>query len=121
MVGRGRYAGWGGWFLIDARGILRREPTLSGGWRAIVPPADTARALGWAAGRRVIVRGEVAFWTAGPIDPLAPTSAQGRRLTQDEAYFWSSLAPELRQTLTYDAEGNRRRRAEANEARRSVR
>ena len=63
----------------------------------------------WAAGRRIILRGEMAFWTARVIDDPARTSAQGRRLTADELATWKTLAPELQQELTYDAEAIRRR------------
>ena len=66
-------------------------------------------ALAWAAGRRIIVRGEVAFWTARVLDDPAQTSGQGRRLTVAELAAWRTLAPELQRELTYNPEAIRRR------------
>jgi hypothetical protein len=61
----------------------------------------------------VIVRGETLFWTARPIDPLAPATAQGQRLSPEDVTFWSSLSPAMRETIVYDAGALRRRRDEA--------
>jgi hypothetical protein len=98
MVGRGRYEGWP--FFVDSRGILRRKASLRRQLREF-SFADEARALAWAAGRRVIVYAEAVFWTARTVDSLAPASPQGRRLTPGELGYWYSLAPEVRQKLSY--------------------
>jgi hypothetical protein len=108
LLGAGRFP-WDGPFLVDPHGILRRRPRRRWGQRDRISPHEKARAVVWAAGRRIILRGEMAFWTARVIDDPAPTSAQGRRLTADELATWKTLAPELQQELTYDAEAIRRR------------
>lgn len=120
MVDRGRFP-WGASFFVDPRGILRRRPRLRGRWQRGVSPTEEAKALSWAAGRRVILQGDVAFRTARAIDSLVLTSPQGQRLTPDELNVWASLAPELRQKLTYDAEAERRRRTTVDEIRGSMR
>ena len=107
MLGAGRFS-WGGPFLVDDRGILRRRARRRWAGRKRISPGQEATAVAWAAGRRVIVHGEAAFWTAGVIDVPTPTSAQGRRLTAGELATWKALAPELRQKLTYDAGAIRR-------------
>jgi hypothetical protein len=107
-VGQDRFGQ--GTFYVDPRGILRREPRRRrSAWPAGVVSEYTA--LRWAAGRQVIVHGEALFWTARPIDPLAPAAAQGHRLSPEEATFWSSLSPAVRETIDYNAEAHRRRRA----------
>jgi len=58
----------------------------------------------------VIVHGEALFWTARPIDPLAPAAAQEHGLSPEEATSWSSLSPAVRETIDYNAEAHRRRR-----------
>jgi hypothetical protein len=108
MLGTGRFS-WGGSFLVDDRGILRRRDRRRWERRDRISPDEKAKALAWAAGRRVIVRGEVAFWTARVLDNLAQTSGQGRRLTVSELAAWRALAPDLQRELTYDAEAIRRR------------
>jgi len=108
MLGAGRFS-WGGPFLVDDRGILRRRPRARWTGRRRISPDERARAMAWTAGRRVIVHAGTAFWTARVIDDPAPTSPQGRRLTADELAIWKALAPELQQELTYDAETIRQR------------
>jgi hypothetical protein len=108
MLGGGRFS-WGGPFLVDDRGVLRRLPRARWTGRKRISPEEQARAMAWAAGRRVIVHTEAAFWTARVIDDPAPASPQGRRLTLDELAIWKALAPELQQELTYDAEAIRQR------------
>lgn len=63
MLGAGRFS-WGGPFLVDDRGILRRRLRRRWDRRDRISPDEKATALAWAAGRRIIVRGEGAFWTA---------------------------------------------------------
>jgi hypothetical protein len=113
MLGAGRFS-WVGPFLVDDRGMLRRRPRRRWDRRDRISPDEKARALAWAAGRRIIVRGEVAFWTARVIDDPAQTSGQGRRLTTDEHAIWKALAPELQQELTYDPEAIRQRLVKGN-------
>ena len=107
LLGAGRFR-WDGPFLVDDRGILRRRPRPVWALRNRISPGEETRAMAWAAGRRVIVQGEVAFWTATAIDRQTPVSPQGARLTAGELATWKALAPELRQKLTYDAEAIRR-------------
>jgi hypothetical protein len=108
MLGAGRFS-WDGPFLVDDRGILRRRPRPRWARRNRISHAEKASAMAWAAGRMIIVHGEVAFWTARVIDDPAPTSAKGRRLTAAELATWKALAPDLQQELTYDPEAIRRR------------
>ena len=114
LVEPGRFPLLSGPFFVDRRGILRRRPTRRWPRRSVVSPTEEAKALAWASRRQVIVRGEVLYWTVRSIDALAPTSAQGRRLAPDESAFWSSLAAELREKLTYDAVAIRARLATKN-------
>jgi hypothetical protein len=100
MVGLGRF-GWHGTFFVDVRGILRRRPRRRREPR-LAAVGGEMQALTWAAGRRVIVHGEAAFWTADPVSEISPASAQGRRLTAGEMEVWSTLAPPLREKLLYD-------------------
>jgi hypothetical protein len=115
LLGAARFS-WDGPFLVDPRGILRRRPRRRFGQRDRISPDEKAKAMAWAAGRRIIVRGEVAFWTARVVDDPAPTSAQGRRLTDDELAAWKALSPKQQQDLTYDAEAIRRRLVRGNDA-----
>lgn len=108
MLGAGRFS-WGGPFLVDDRGILRRRPRARWAGRKRISPEEQARAMAWAAGRRVIVHAGVAFWTARAIDDSATTSPQGRRLIADELAIWKALAPDLQQEFIYDAEAIRAR------------
>lgn len=108
MSGFGRLS-WAAPFFVDGRGILRRRPRRRWDRRDRISPDEKTMALAWAAGRRVIVRGEIAFWTARVIDDAAQTSGQGRRLTVAELAVWRTLAPELQQELTYAPEAIRRR------------
>jgi len=100
MVDKGRFSG--GPFFVDGRGILRVRPRRPR-WSSPSTHAGEMRARAWAAGRRVIVHGEAAFWTAKTVDTLEPTSPQGRRLTPAELAVWSSFAPAVRDALTYTA------------------
>jgi hypothetical protein len=97
-VGRGG----GRWtrYLVDDRGILRRRAR---DWsrRAYVSPERESAALTWAGGRLVIVHESTVFWTARAVDPKAPATPQGRRLTLEESAYWSALPAELRDRLTY--------------------
>jgi hypothetical protein len=106
MLGAGRFS-WGGPFIIDDRGILRRRPYRRWPGRKKISPEEQARAMAWAAGRRVIVHAESAFWTALVIDVATPASPQGRRLTADEFATWTALATELKEKLTYEEEAVR--------------
>ncbi len=120
MLGAGRFS-WAGPFLVDDRGILRRRPRRRWDRRDRISPDEKAMALAWAAGRRIIVRGEVAFWTARVLDDPAQTSGQGRRLTVAELAAWRTLAPELQRELTYDPEAIRRRLGKSKDVRGRVR
>jgi hypothetical protein len=115
LLGAGRFP-WGSPFLVDPRGILRCRPRRRWERRGRISPDEKARAMTWAAGRRIIVRREVAFWTARVIEDTAPTSAQGRRLTAAELATWKTMAPELQQELTYDSEVVRRGRLEGKDS-----
>jgi hypothetical protein len=90
-----------GWFFVDRRGILRRgSPRRS--QRPSQQFCEERRAIAWAAGRRVIAHGDVAFWTARGVDARSPVSAQGRRLTADEqSFFWGALSPGAREVVAY--------------------
>jgi hypothetical protein len=110
-VGLGRCQS--GRYFVDARGILRREYQ-DPGWarRSSQPtPRAIAAARRWAKGRQVIVRGATLFWTAGRVHLQIPASAQGQRLSTGDVTFWSALPVAVRESIIYDAEANRRRRA----------
>jgi hypothetical protein len=88
-------------FVVDRRGILRRRPRRSRTRDRTASHCERDRALSWAGGRRVIVQGEVLFWTARPIGIDTTVSAQGRPLTAAEIGVWTGLPPNLRRELTY--------------------
>jgi hypothetical protein len=102
MVGLGRFP-WSWRYRVDERGILRAEGRRRE--RRVLPShCERQRVAAWAAGRKVIVHGTAAFWTARKIDGKEIlVAAQGRRLTACERQVWDALAPEWQRELSYQA------------------
>jgi hypothetical protein len=97
-----RYRG----FYVDGHGRLREDPRRD--WcrqeGAAESFRESAEALAWTAGRRVIVRGESLYWTAEPVmtDPTRPAfSRQGPPLSRKETIYWTSLSAATQEALGY--------------------
>jgi hypothetical protein len=94
-------------------GVLHHIPCAWHRPRRAQGAVSSSEAHEWARGRRVIVRGQVLFWTAGiavppVVDPARPWlldrrpgMAQGDALEESEVSFWSELPQKLRAELTY--------------------
>ena len=98
-------------FYVDRRGILRRQPRQIWDWPPRIKPEEQDAARRWANGRQVIVHGDALFWTARPIVQSRLAAPQGPSLAPEDVTYWSSLSPAVRETISYEGEENRRRRA----------